>query len=131
MESYGFDWGDGSRTGSKISTGDSGHFEYHPAWAGLYNVKNAEKQKEIDPTKERNNAKNQAAKILNKPINKLTKEEWLPYVWNNAGACYDKESIKNLLNPNPIKPNLGGCDCDNVDCQVNCISRWLMEVVGN
>jgi hypothetical protein len=76
MRGQGFEWAVKSSTGSSIPD-DSGHFEYHPAWNGLFGI-------DISASKVRNTAIKDATN--NGKSNAL--DDWLPYLWNSAGACH-------------------------------------------
>ena len=81
MKKHGFIWH--SNTPQRISgRGDANHFEYHPNPYSELSKKNPEYiLRHVDMKDLEKNAKDQAAKDLNKNSNKLTKEEWLPYFW--------------------------------------------------
>jgi hypothetical protein len=84
MRAQGFEWAVKSSTGSSISN-DSGHFEYHPGLAGLFNVKNPKTgQLDIDPKSEVKKALDDA-KAFGKGG---SLDDWLPYLWYSLGACH-------------------------------------------
>ena len=76
MRAQVFEWADRSSTGSSLG-GDSGHFEYHPAWKGLFG-------KDIRP----NDIPNKAIRDAIKAGKSGALDDWLPYLWNSAGACH-------------------------------------------
>ena len=100
MKKHGFVWFD-DYCKKCTNKGDAGHFNYQPSWVpGKVNWK-GERDKAIKESKE------------NGKSGKLKPADWLPYMWNNAGACYDKESIKNIIEPKLIEPKLR--DCSGLD----------------
>lgn len=85
MRAEGFECEDKPRVGGPLD-GDSGHFEYHPAWPGLIGVRSGISVDKIFA--ERDQAMRLAASEGKQFLSiNPGSTDWLPYLWSRAGTC--------------------------------------------